>query len=84
MSNLWYVNPQMLRRSEMGGDVAVVLEVHLAEALRQAEYEATQRRWRGEYLYEQGQRDVLAAARRVLTDEWYAMLESEVLGGGPQ
>jgi hypothetical protein len=36
MSNRWYVNPHMLRRSEMGGDVAVVLEVHLAEALRQA------------------------------------------------
>ena len=30
--------------------------------------------------YEQGRRDALAAARRVLTDDWYAVLESEVVG----
>ena len=38
MSDRWYVNPQMLRRCEMGGDIAIVLEDRHVEALRQAEH----------------------------------------------
>jgi len=65
MSDRWYVNPQMLRRCEMSGDVAVTLEADHVEALRQAEDDAVRRVDEAEDRgFSAGQRDALAGAEQ--------------------